>query len=316
MQKEFSYLRDVIGDYIVKLAEENNKIIIVSADMISSCRLKKFEDSFPSRIFNVGIAEQNMVSFAAGLAHEGFIPYVFTMAPFLSMRSCEQIRTDVAYANLKIRMISPYSGCSGGISGPTHWGMEDYAIISSFPNVTIFEPCDLIETKYILDLSVDYEGPLYIRCSVEPSVNVYDDVNDIRGSVPKVLIKGNEGYYICSGITVGYAIEAASLIKEKYNLNIGVIDCFCNKNIDTELIKHCAKTRNIIVAQDHSIIGGLGQTIATIIANNNFNTNFEILGIPNKFEIMGHAQYLYHKFGYDIEGLANNMMKLINRQMV
>src|SRR5574344_603260 len=123
-----AFLRNVIGEHIVNLGQKNSKVVVVNADLMGTCRNKTFVEKFPERSFNVGIAEQNLISFAAGLGHEGFIPYACTMAPFMSMRACEQVRTDIAYAGLPVKLISVYAGYSGGISGATHSALEDCAI--------------------------------------------------------------------------------------------------------------------------------------------------------------------------------------------
>ena len=157
------FLRDVTGNYLEKMGIEDEKILVVNADLMGTCRNRSFVEKFPNRSFNVGIAEQNLVSFSAGLASEGFKPYAFTMAPFMSMRACEQVRTDVAYNNKNVKLISVYSGLSGGISGPTHWGIEDCAIMCAIPNMIVIEPCDKTETESLLDISKNDNRPMYFR---------------------------------------------------------------------------------------------------------------------------------------------------------
>ena len=127
--------RESYGEKLAELGEKNKDIVVLDADLSGATKTSVFAKKFPDRFFNMGIAEQNMVSFAAGLAHEGFKPYVFSMAPFISMRACEQVRTDIAYGNKNVKLIAVYAGMSGGISGATHWGIEDCGIISSIPNI-------------------------------------------------------------------------------------------------------------------------------------------------------------------------------------
>lgn len=303
-----SYLRNVIGNYMLDLGSLNDKVVLVNADLMGTCRNNTFVETYPNRSFNVGIAEQNLVSFAAGLAHEGFIPYVFSMAPFISMRACEQCRTDVAYGNLNVRLIAPYAGCSGGISGATHWGLEDCAIMCGIPGMTVMEPCDAVQARKMMEATLDYNGPVYIRTSVEAVDDIY--VEDYQFSIGSATIvkEGNEGAFVCSGVVVQYALCAANVIEEKTGKKIRVIDMHTIKPIDRKAVIEAAKTGHLVVAQDHNIVGGLGQAVATIIAEEGIATNLKILGVPDRFVPMAHATYLYHMFGYDTQGLISAMM--------
>ena len=154
------FLRDVIGAYLTELGKRDRRVAMVTADLTGTCRTKDFVQNFPDRSFNMGIAEQNMVSFSAGLAHEGFMPFAFTMAPFIAMRACEQCRTDVAYANLDVRLMATYAGYSGGISGATHWALEDTAIMSTMGGMMVLEPSDPIQAKRMMDAMLNYHGPI------------------------------------------------------------------------------------------------------------------------------------------------------------
>lgn len=312
MAEEKAFLRNVIGAYMAELGKRNDKVVVVNADLMGTCRNKSFVEEFPKRSFNVGIAEQNMVSFAAGLAHEGFIPYAFTMAPFMSMRACEQVRTDVAYARLPVKLMATYAGLSGGISGATHWAVEDCAIMTGIPEMTVVEVCDENQAKAVLDFSLSYDKPLYIRSSVEPVKNVYPSDYNFELGKASVLKEGTDGTFICSGVVVQYALEAAKIIKEKNAKHIQVIDMPTVKPLDRNAVIEAAKTRNIIVAQDHNVIGGLGSAVANVLVEEGLGIKFKILGLTDKFVAMAHAPFLYHQFEYDTEGLVKNMMKFID----
>lgn len=308
------YLRNILGEYMTELGKKNERIVVVNADLMGTCRNRSFVETFPERSFNVGIAEQNMVSFSAGLAHEGFIPYAFSMAPFISMRACEQCRTDVAYNNMNVRLVSTYSGVSGGISGATHWALEDCAIMCAIPGMTVLEPCDPLQAKMMLDSSVEYSGPIYIRSSVEPVINVYDSNYHFEVGKASVVKGGNDGAFICSGITVKYALKAADIVKSTTGKETRVIDMHTLKPLDRQAIIDAAKTGRIVVAQDHNVSGGLGQLVAEVIASEKIMADFVSLGIEDKFVPMAHAQYLYHKYSLDDEGLARTMIELINKE--
>lgn len=307
------YLRDEVGNAVVDIGEKNENIVVVSANVMSSSRVSDSVKKFPNRAFNVGIAEQDMISFAAGLAKEDLIPYAFTMAPFMSMRACEQVRTDVAYNNLNVRMFASYAGVSGGISGATHWGIEDCSIMTGIAGMVVLEPCDPVQAKKMVEESVSYEGPIYMRIGVEPVKKFYDSDYDYKIGKADYITKGNDGAFICSGVVVKYAVEAAKKIKENYKKDIMVVDMHTIKPIDREAVLEAAKTGNVIVAQDHNIIGGLGSMVAMVLAENRVGVNFKILGVPDKFVTMGHAPFLYHKYGYDSDGLYLEMEKMISK---
>ena len=306
------FLRDVIGNYTKTMGEKNSKVVAVTADLMGTCRIRGFEEAYPDRFFNVGIAEQNMVSFAAGLAHEGFMPFVFTMAPFMSMRACEQVRTDVSYGNLNVRMMAVYAGLSGGISGATHWSMEDVGIMTSIPNVAVLEPCNAVEAERLMDLSLNHQGPIYMRSAVIPVVDLYDRENDdfhIGGS--KEVMPGDDGAFLVSGVVVQYAVKAAMEIAKETGKYIRVVDMYSLKPVDEDAVKSAAETGRVIVAQDHNTYGGLGNLVAKVIAEEGIATQFTIKGVPDKFVAMAHAEYLYRQFGYDTEGLKSEMYRML-----
>ena len=316
MKETKSFLRNVIGDYMTTLGRKDSRVVLVNADLAGTCRNKGFGETFPDRAFNVGIAEQNLVSFAAGLACEGFIPYVFSMAPFLTMRACEQCRTDVAYGNRKVRLLGAYAGVSGGISGATHWAIEDCGIMTSIPNIPVFEVSDAKLAKRLLDLSLTFEGPMYIRCSVEPVRDLYDTEPDVKPGGSFTVADGTDGAFLCAGVVVQYALAAAEKIKEKTGKTIRVVDLYSIKPIDRNAVIAAAKTGRVIAAQDHNVVGGLGSLAATVIAEEGIRTRFRILGIPDAFVAMAHAPYLYHQFGYDADGLEKAMLEMLEKEQV
>ena len=287
--QEQVYLRDIIGGYMAELGSINDKTVVVNADLMGTCRTKSFYDKYPERTVNVGIAEADMVSFSAGLAHEGYMPFAFTMAPFMSMRACEQCRDDVAYGNLNVRLIATYAGLSGGISGATHWSMEDCAIMNSIGGMTVLEPSDPYEALSLMRSMIDYVGPIYMRSSIIPVKVLYNSDTEFQIGKAVVVRKGNDGAFICSGVVVQYALKAADKICNKYGKEIRVIDFHTIKPLDTNAVINAATTGNVIVAQDHSVVGGLGYKVAEVIASNRITTNFKILGSPDKFIPMAHG---------------------------
>ena len=308
-----NFLREVIGKYMVELGKKDARVTIVNADLMGTCRNRMFNEVFPDRSFNVGIAEQNMVSFAAGLAHEGFTPFTFSMAPFISMRACEQCRTDVAYSNLNVRLIATYAGVSGGISGATHWSIEDCAIMCAMPNMIVMEPSDPVQVRKMLDVSLEHNGPIYIRSSVEPVPSIYDDDYQYEIGKASTVVEGDDGAFICSGVVVKYAIKAAQIIRKKRGKKIRVVDMHTIKPIDSDSVVKAAMTGAIVVAQDHNTIGGLGCGVASVLTENGIGIKFRSIGIKDEFSAMAHAPYLYHKYGLDEEGLEKAMLELLSK---
>lgn len=311
MNEGKSFLRNIIGEYMIELGRKNDKVVIVNADLSGTCRNRGFVAENPKKSFNMGIAEQNMVSFGAGISCEGFIPYVFSMAPFLTMRACEQCRTDVAYGNRNVRMIGAYAGVSGGISGATHWAIEDCGIMTSIPNIAVFEVSDANQAKRLLDYSLEYNGPMYIRSSVEPTRNIYEENVDVFSGGSTVVIDGDDGAFLCSGVIVQHALEAAEEILRETGKKVRVVDMYSIKPIDKVAIYSAAKTGNVVVAQDHNVFGGLGSMISLVIAEKGISTKFKVCGITDQFVTMAHANYLYNYFGIDTKGLKDTMIKMI-----
>lgn len=307
-RKEF--LRDELGAYLTELGKRDSRVVVVNADLSKTSRNTEFVRQYPDRAFNVGIAEQNMVSFAAGLAHEGWMPFAYTMAPFMSMRACEQCRTDVAYANLPVRLIGTYAGVSGGISGATHWGMEDCAIMTTMPDMTVLEPSDVVQGKKMMDALLQLQGPAYMRISVEPTSPIYDEDCDFEIGKASIAHPGGDGAFICSGITVKYAMLAAKSIKERTGKSIRVVDMHTVKPIDRQAVLDAAATGKIVVAQDHLLHGGLASLVSEILAEESCAVRYCSRGIADCFETMAHAPFLYHKFLLDAEGLENSMLQL------
>ncbi len=303
-------LREVSGRYLTALGEKDEKVLVLAADLLGTSRAKDFRKHFPERTFNVGIAEQFMVSFAAGLAHEGFKPYVCSMAPFLSMRSCEQARTDVAYGNVDVRIIGVYAGCASGISGATHSGLEDCAIFCGMPNMTVLEPSDASMTCRMLDATLTHSGPVYLRNGIDPARPIYPENMEYQIGRAIETRAGSDGAFICSGPVVKYALDAADILEKEDGLKIRVVDMHTLKPIDVDAVLSAAETGHVIAAQDHNLIGGLGYTVAAILAERGISIRYKMLGVADKFVPIATPEYLFGQYGFDTAGLARNMREL------
>jgi transketolase len=229
------------------------------------------------------------------------------MAPFISMRACEQVRTDICYCGLPVRFIGNGAGYSGSISGATHCAMEDCAIIGSMGNTTIIEPCDGYEAVKALEASYSVNGPVYIRVNNNSNPPVYTEEIDFEIGKALVPIKGDDGAFIVSGTVVPFAVAAAKRLMEELGVNVRVVDMHTIKPLDTEAVVSAAKTGRVIVAQDHTKIGGLGWAVASSIAEAGIACKFKILGAPDKYVPLATPPFLYKLNGYDADGLFENM---------
>ena len=303
--------RDVAGQALLKLGADHPELVIVNADLATSTRTLAFAEQYPDRSFNVGIAEQNMVSVASGMAREGLHPIVLTMAPFLSMRACEQVRTDVCYGKVPVIMLGTYAGYSGGISGATHSGLEDCAIMCSFGGMTVLEPGDPWLIAKMLEAAYELNSPVYMRLGVEAQEPIYD-FEKVEYKIGKALVprEGTDATIIASGVIVHHAMQAAEELAAE-GIDVRVVDMHTIKPIDEEAVLEAAKTGAIVCAQDHTKIGGLGAQVARVLAENACGCKFKILGTPDEYVPLATTEFLYHRNELDAEGLAKNVRKLL-----
>ncbi len=304
-------LRDVVGKHIMDMGSRYPDMVVLTADVATSSRINEFVEKYPERSFNLGIAEQNLMSFAAGLANEGYIPFAFTFAPFASMRACEQVRSDICYPNLPVRIIASGAGYSNAFSGATHCALEDCAIMTSFGNMTVIEPGDPFQAVKLLEETMKLDGPVYIRLGREAVSSLYPE--DTKYEIGKALIplEGNDGVFIAAGIVVHHAMEAAKMIKEKTGANIRVVDMHTIKPIDKKAVLDAAKTGRIICAQDHNIIGGLGYAVGAVLNESGTNCKYKILGCPDEYVPLATPDFLYKLNEFDAKGLYKHMMKML-----
>jgi transketolase len=305
-------LRDVVGKHMENMGKRYPKMIVLTADVSTSSRVNGFIERFPERSYNLGVAEQNLLSFAAGLAHEGFIPFAFTFAPFATMRACEQLRTDICYSNLPVRVMGNGAGYSNGFSGVTHCALEDCAITTSFPNMTVIEPGDPFQVAKVLEATMSWDGPVYVRMGREAAASLYPDETGYQIGKALMPKEGDDGAFIAAGVVVHHAVAAAKRIKEETGANIRVVDMHTIKPLDNEAVLDAARTGRIVCAQDHNIIGGLGYAVAAVLAEAGVTCNFKILGCPDKFVPLATPDFLYCENEYDAGGLYKHMKTMLS----
>lgn len=305
--------KEAIGRKMIELAERDERVVAVNADLTRSSALDEFARHFPSRCFNVGIAEQQMVSFAAGLAAEGFVPFCFTFGPFLSMRAIEQIRTDVCYPNLPVRFVGANAGYSAGLMGATHCALEDVGIMCSISNMTLAEGADPYDAARILEASLELTGPLYLRTNRETQGRVLPEGTAFEFGRARALREGGDGAFLVSGTCVEAALEAARRLDEERGVSIRVVDLASVRPLDEAAVLDAASCGHVVVAQDANIRGGLGYQVAAVMAQAGIACKLKMLGCPDKYVPVATPEYLYHVNGYDADGLFSTMSELLGR---
>jgi len=296
--------RDAYGEIFYELANKDENIVALTADVGPSVRFDKFEKDFPERFFDFGIAEQNLMGAAAGFAREGKTPYISVYAIFAALRSVEQIRTDIAYPNLSVKICVSHSGISLGEAGPTHHTIEDVAVMRSIPNMTVVVPADGLSTGKLVYLINDHKGPVYLRLSRVKELTVYKDNQDFEFGKGQIISEPGETTIISCGASTGHALKAVEMMSER-KIKVGLIDMPFIKPLDTDLIKDVLSiSKTIITIEEHSIIGGLGSAVAEVIASSGENTKLHRLGIPDQFTKAGPYDELLSYYGLDTEGLV------------
>lgn len=308
--------REIYGRTLAALAEGNDKIVGLTADLEKTTAIKFFADKFPDRFFNVGIAEQNMLGIAAGLAKAGLIPFASTMAVFACLRAGEQLRTDIAYQNLPVKIIATHAGISFGHAGTTHHCTEDFAILRAIPNMTVICPADGIETSKAVQACVDTPGPVYIRIGrgFEPPCYENDDYTyEIGKSI--TMREGTDLTIICCGIAVLQAVNAARTLAENDGLSVRVINMHTIKPIDKEaILKAVSETRRILTVEEHNVLGGLGDAVASVIAESGMGCVFRKHGLQDTFAAIGYAEDLYAHYGLDANGIVDQVREMMGRE--
>ena len=308
--------REIYGRTMAALAERNDKIVGITADLEKTTAIKFFADRFPNRFYNVGIAEQNMFGIAAGLAKAGLIPFASTMAVFACLRAGEQVRTDIAYQNLPVKIIATHAGISFGHAGTTHHCTEDFAVMRAIPNMTVICPADGIETSKAVQACADTAGPVYIRIGrgFEPPCYESDDYAYEIGKAV-TMREGADLTIICCGIAVLQALNAAKTLQETDGLSVRVVNMHTIKPIDREaVLKAVTDTRRILTVEEHNVLGGLGDAVAGVIAESGKGCVFKKHGLQDIFATIGYAEDLYAYYQLDANGIVDKVREMMGME--
>src|SRR5918995_2227277 len=282
--KKTADMRGAYGETLAELGKENPDLVCVGADTTDSLKTRRFGDKYPDRLFNLGIAEANMVSVAAGLAIAGKLVFASTYAAFLPGRCLDQIRNAICYPNLNVKLVVSHAGLTVGPDGASHQQIEDLATMRAIPNMKVLVPSDAISVRKIVTSSVLTRGPVYVRLARPPSEVLYDESTakfDIGSG--NLLRDGDDATLVGCGLMVSTLLKAAEILKEEHSINCRVIDMFTVKPIDDELLEKAAKDTGLIVSvEEHNILGGLGGAVAESVSSR-YPVPIERIGVSDVF---------------------------------
>ena len=301
------------GKILSDLADEDERIVVLTADLGYSNRTIEFVERHPDRFFNLGIAEHNMVTAAAGLATIGFVPYVATFASFLGLLCCEQIRTDLAYPNLPVRMIAHHAGISLGYYGTSHHATEDIGIMRSIANVKIVCPVDTVSLEQALRQTVSVEGPVYFRVGRGRDPDVYHSGDEWKFGKISRLKEGKDALIIANGHMVSEACEAAKVLQST-GIDIAVVDLHTIEPLDKPGLREIlSRVETVFVAEEHNTRSGVASAVAdTIVDERLSDVRLVRIGFPSdEYSIIGAPYYLYNHYGLDSDGIV----KVVTREL-
>lgn len=294
----------MITDSLLEFGRQNKNIVAVTTDARGSVTLGDFAKQLPGQFVELGIAEQDAVGVAAGLASTGKNVFVCGPACFYVARSLEQVKVDVAYSNMPVRILGVSGGVSYGALGATHHSLHDIAVLRCFPGMNVVLPCDIYESRRLVESLLDYPHPVYIRVGRNAVPNVYENT-DIPFSIGKAITvcEGKDLTLIGCGETVWHCQQAALALARK-GISARVLDMHTLKPFDEEAVKKAAaETGRIMTVEEHSIFGGLGAAVAQVVVENQ-PVPMKILGIPDENAITGSSKEIFHHYGIDAEGIA------------
>ncbi|MBQ3641350.1 transketolase family protein [bacterium] len=308
--KECKSVRSAYGKTLAELGRENENIVALDADLSCSTQTQIFAKEFPERFFNAGIAEQDLMTTAAGLSCTGKIPFVSTFAVFATGRAWEQIRNTICYSDLNVKIAATHCGITVGEDGASHQALEDISLMRSIPNMTILAPADEAQTIAAVKYAAKVKGPVYIRISRANLPDVYkpDTVFDFSKAV--VLKEGKDVTLLSYGETMAEVLDCAARLKEK-GIDAEVINVPCIKPIDkATIIKSAKKTNKVVTIENHSVIGGLGSAVCEVLSEN-YPVKVNRIGINDEFGQSGKAEELMDFYGLTAEKLTDKIIGIL-----
>ena len=312
--KQWSRLgsRATYGQAILMLAEKLENLMVLSADLGNSSGLDRFKATYPDKFLNIGIAEQNMIGVAAGLAKEGSVVFASSFAPFITMRAAEQVRMNMGYMDLNIKTVAIGSGVSMSFLGNSHFGLEDAAIMRSIPNMTVVSPADCAEIVKTVFAAADYPHPMYIRLTGAVGFPVvYEDDYDFQIGKAVEIKSGTDVSIVATGSMVYESLEAAKILQDE-GISVSVLNMHTIKPLDTKALDILIeKGKTIFTIEEHSITGGLGSAVAEYVSSIPNSPIVHRIGLPDEFVITAEYRYILEKYGLVGSQIANTIKQKI-----
>lgn len=306
-------LRKEFCETLIALAAEDEKVVVLDADLMNAAGTKPFLAAYPERTFDCGVQEANMIGVAAGLSSRGFIPFTHTFGPFAARRACDQIFMSCAYAKQNVKVVGSDPGVTAALNGGTHMPFEDLGIMSTIPEMTVVEPCDLVSIGKVTRLAKETYGCWYIRLHRKGAPVIYEDGTDFTVGKANLLKDGKDVTIIAIGYLVAEALKAAEAL-EKEGISARVLDMWCLKPLDEEAVIAAAKeTGAIVTAENHNIKNGLGSAVASTLALN-CPTIQEMVGVQDEFGEVGPTPYLAERFKLTADEIIAKAKKAVARK--
>lgn len=304
--------RDGFGDGLYEAGKANPNVVALCADLIGSLKMEKFIENFPTRFFQMGISEANMIGVAAGLATGGKIPFTGTFANFSTARVFDQVRQSVAYSDKNVKLCASHAGLTLGEDGATHQTLEDIGMMKMLPGMTVINPCDYNQTKLATIAIANHEGPVYLRFG-RPGWPMFTENMPFEIGKALMLNEGTDVTIFATGHLVWKAVEAAKQL-EAEGISCELINIHTIKPLDNEaVLKSAAKTKCVVVAEEHNIIGGLGESISRLFAQNK-PTLMEFVAVNDTFGESGPVPDLISKYGLDTVDVVKAVRKVLERK--
>ncbi|MCR4429880.1 MAG: transketolase family protein [Tepidanaerobacteraceae bacterium] len=311
MMENMKSPRIAYGEALAELGEKNEKVVVLDADLAHATQTAMFAERFKDRFFNMGIAEQNLMGVAAGLALSGFIPFASTFAIFGAGRAFEQIRNTICYPNsLNVKIAVTHAGITVGEDGGSHQAVEDISLMRSLPNMTVMVPCDAVETKKAVFAASRIEGPVYIRIARPVAPIITSEEYDFEPGRAKVVKEGSDAAIFATGLMVAKALEAAAELENR-GISASVVNIHTIKPLDVEtILREAGKTKKVITVEEHSIIGGLGSAVAEVLIEN-MPVKMKRIGINDTFGQSGTPDELLQHYGLTAENIIESVKEML-----
>lgn len=312
-EKSAALMRDAYCQTLMDIAAENDNIVVLDADLVSSSGMKPFFKQYPERAINVGIAEANMIGISAGMSAVGKIPFAHTFGCFASRKTCDQVMISAAYAKLNVKILGSDPGVTASYNGGTHMPFEDMGVLRSIPQITLIELTDPVMVQDIVRQVADTYGVHYLRMPRKNVTAIYEEGSSFEIGKGNVVLDGKDVTIIASGIMVAEALIAAAKLKNE-RISARVVDMFTWKPIDTELIEKCAKeTKAIVTAENHNIFGGLGSAVSEAVVKTS-PVPVEMVGIQDRFGQVGTEDFLKGEYGLTADAICDAVKRAISRK--